>query len=281
MKNVYLSLLLLSAIFTNAQVVFESSLAETFKKAKEQNKPVFIEYYNSDCSVCIQLGKLLKEDAEVSAHYNTNFVNYAMNTYNTLSAEDNAFMEKANLHFESVPVLLFFDKDKNFMHHSGVKVNSDVIIGEAKKAVSENYNSLGSKRKYEAGDRSVRTLYAYSDLLKINKNDELLKQVAQEMFESFNKAELPTKKSYIILKNVVTSTDNGFFQYWMDNIENLKGFEKGANEGTEKSHMQTIVLRELTDPYIKNWDKEKIKKFKKYILKLKITDNPDVFFEQV
>lgn len=281
MKNVYLSLLLLSAIFTNAQVVFESSLAETFKKAKEQNKPVFIEYYNSDCSVCIQLGKLLKEDAEVSAHYNTNFVNYAMNTYDTLSAEDNAFMEEANLHFESVPVLLFFDKDKNFMHHSGVKVNSDVIIGEAKKAVSENYNSLGSKRKYEAGDRSVRTLYAYSDLLKINKNDELLKQVAQEMFESFNKAELPTKKSYIILKNVVTSTDNGFFQYWMDNIENLKGFEKGANEGTEKSHMQTIVLRELTDPYIKNWDKEKIKKFKKYILKLKITDNPDVFFEQV
>ena len=281
MKNVYLSLLLLSAIFTNAQVVFESSLAETFKKAKEQNKPVFIEYYNSDCSVCIQLGKLLKEDAEVSTHYNTNFVNYAMNTYDTLSAEDNAFMEEANLHFESVPVLLFFDKDKNFMHHSGVKVNSDVIIGEAKKAVSENYNSLGSKRKYEAGDRSVRTLYAYSDLLKINKNDELLKQVAQEMFESFNKAELPTKKSYIILKNVVTSTDNGFFQYWMDNIENLKGFEKGANEGTEKSHMQTIVLRELTDPYIKNWDKEKIKKFKKYILKLKITDNPDVFFEQV
>ena len=281
MKNVYLSLLLLSAIFTNAQVVFESSLAETFKKAKEQNKPVFIEYYNSDCSVCIQLGKLLKEDAEVSTHYNTNFVNYAMNTYDTLSAEDNAFMEEANLHFESVPVLLFFDKDKNFMHHSGVKVNSDVIIGEAKKAVSENYNSLGSKRKYEAGDRSVRTLYAYSDLLKINKNDELLKQVAQEMFESFNKAELPTKKSYIILKNVVTTTENGFFQYWMDNIENLKGFEKGANEGTEKSHMQTIVLRELTDPYIKNWDKEKIKKFKKYILKLKITDNPDVFFEQV
>ena len=204
-----------------------------------------------------------------------------MNTYNTLSAEDNAFMEKANLHFESVPVLLFFDKDKNFMHHSGVKVNSDVIIGEAKKAVSENYNSLGSKRKYEAGDRSVRTLYAYSDLLKINKNDELLKQVAQEMFESFNKAELPTKKSYIILKNVVTTTENGFFQYWMDNIENLKGFEKGANEGTEKSHMQTIVLRELTDPYIKNWDKEKIKKFKKHIVKLKITDNPDVFFEQV
>lgn len=281
MKNIYLSLFLLSAVLLNAQVVFESSLSGAFKKAKQQNKPVFIEYYNSDCSVCKSLGDLLRKDPEISSYYNANFVSYAMNTYDSLSAEDTAFMEKANLHFESVPILLYFDKDKNFLHHSSVKVQSEVIINEAKKAVSPEYNSAGLKVKYDAGDRSVRTLYAYCDLLMVNKNDVLLKKVAQELYESFNKSELPTKKSYVILKNVVKSTDNGFFQYWISNIDNLKGFETGAKEGTETSYLQTIVLRELSDPNIKNWDKAKKEQFKNYILKLKITDDPDVFFQQV
>jgi thiol-disulfide isomerase/thioredoxin len=280
MKNIYLGLFLCSAVVLNAQVVFEASLSETFKKAKERNKPVFIEYYNSDCSVCMQLGNLLREDTAVSVYYNTNFISYAMNTYDSLSAADSAFMERANLHFESVPVLLYFDKDKNFLHYSSVKVQSEAVINEAIKAVSSQYNSAGLKSKYESGDRTVRTLYAYADFLMVTKNDALLKFVTQELYASFVKSELPTKKSYVILKNVVTSTENGFFQYWINNIENLKNFETGAKEGTETSYLQTILLRELSDPNIKNWDNAKKEQFKGYILKLKITDNPAVFFEQ-
>ena len=101
------------------------------------------------------------------------------------------------------------------------------------------------------------------------------------MFESFNKAELPTKKSYLILKQVVNSTDNGFFQYWVNNVDGLKGFETGAKADTELGYLQTIILRELSQPDIKKWDLAKKNKYKDYILKLKITDNPDVFFTEM
>lgn len=279
MKNIFLAFLIVTSVISNAQVVFESSLTDAFQKAKEQDKPVFVEYFNSDCSVCKRLQGLLQEDASVIDYYNTNFVNYAMNTFDELSKEDAAFMENANLHFESVPVLLYFDKEKNFLHHSNGEINATVVVNEAKKAVLPEFNSAGLRNKYKSGDRSVRTLYAYCGVLKINKNEKMLKNVAQELFESFNKTELPTKKSYIILKQIVTSSENGFFQYWVDHVDGLKNFEKGINEGTELSYLQTIVLKELSDPDIKQWNAEKIKKFKDYILKLKISENPDVFFQ--
>ncbi len=278
MKNIYIALLLVASAVSYSQVVFEKSLSEAFKKAKQQNKPVFVEYYNSDCSVCKRLGSLLREDAAITSYYNSNFINYAMNTYDELSDADNALLSNANLHFQSVPVLLYFDKNKNFLHYSSGEINSQTVLNEARKSVLPEYNSSSLRAKYEAGDRSVRTLYAYSNMLIVNKDDQKLNKVTQDLFESFSKSELATKKSYLILKRVVKSSDNGFFQYWFNNLDKLKGFETGDNVDTEKSYLTRIVLIELTDPNIKKWSEAKKNKFKGYITKLKIVDDPSVFF---
>lgn len=278
MKNIYLAVLLFTSLFTSAQVVFERSLSDAFKKAKAQNKNVFIEYYNSDCSVCKRLGTLLKEDAEIISYYNSNFINYAINTYDEVSDAEKAFLKTANLHFDSVPVLLYFDKDKNFLHYSSGEINAEAVLNEAKKAALPQFNSSGLRAKYETGDRSIRTLYAYSNLLIVNREDQKLKKVTQDLFESFDKSELSTKKSYLILKRVVKDSDNGFFKFWLDNLDQLNGFESGENAGTEKSYLSRIVLIELTDPNIKKWGQAKKEKYKNYILKLKIVDDPNVFF---
>lgn len=280
MKRAFFYILFLVVSNTiSAQVVFESSLNEAFKKAKEQDKIVFIEYYNSDCPVCKRLGDLLKNDSLVAAYYNKNFINYAMNTNGSLAEEDETFINEANLHFTSVPVLLYFDSNKQFIHHSGVNVDSDHIINEGKKAKHPDYRTSSLKAKYEKGDRTVRTLYAYCDFLLIHNDETTLKKVSQELFDAFKKEELPTKKSYIVLKQVVISTDNGFFQFWINNLDNLKDFESGYKAGTEISYLEKIVLKELNDPTIKSWNTSKKDKYKEYILKLKITDNPDVYFE--
>lgn len=275
----FIGFLFLWSSSLSAQVLFETSLKEAFKKAKEQNKIVFVEYYNSDCPVCKRLEDLLRNDSLVAAYYNKNFINYAMNTNGSLADEDNTFISESNLHFESVPVLLFFDKNKAFLHHSGVNVDAEHLINEGKKAKHPDFRNSGLKAKYDKGDRSVKTLYAYCDLLLVNKNEAMLKKVSQELFESFKKEELPTKKSYIVLKQVVISTENGFFQYWMAHLDDLKDFETGYKAGTEKSYLEKIVLNELRDPNIKNWSATKKEQFKSYILKLKITDQPEVYFE--
>ena len=279
LKNIYVILFLVATILGNAQVKFENSVADAFKIAQQQNKPVFVEYYNSDCSVCKRLQTLLSKDSSVSEYYNANFVNYAINTFDELSDDEKHLISDANLHFDSVPVLLFFDKNKNFLHYSIGDVSADAVINDAKKALLSDYNAAGLKAKYDSGDRSIRTLYAYSNLLVIYKDQELLKKVTQQLFESFNKDELSTKKSYLILKRIVNSSENGFFQYWITNLDNLKDFETGPHAGTEHSYLSKIVLTELAAPNVKSWGKSKKDTFKNYIVKLKITENPEVFFE--
>lgn len=161
-KLLIYTIFLILSTSVSAQVVFESSLEEAFEKAKKTNKLVFIEYYNSDCPVCIRLGDLLKKDPLVAAYYNENFINYAMNTNGSLANVDNAFITAVPLHFESVPVLLYFDMNKNFMHHSGVTVDSEHIINEGKKAKHPNYRSSGLQSRYENGERTINTLYAFA-----------------------------------------------------------------------------------------------------------------------
>lgn len=279
LKKFVVVLMILVGGIANAQVVFESTLADASAKAKQQNRPVFIEYYNSDCSVCKRLQKLLKSDKDVSEFYNSNYISYGINTYSDLSADETDLLASANLHFDNVPVLLYFDKDKNFLHYSTGDISAATVIGEANKAVMPTLNAAGLQLKYEAGDRSVRILYAYSNLLVVNKNQSELTKVTQQLFEVFNKEELPTKKSYLILKRVINSSDNGFFQYWINNLEKLVGFETAPHEGTELSYLTKIILTELSDSNLKSWDTSKKEKYKSYIKKLKITDNPEVFFE--
>lgn len=277
--NKIIFLLFFSTISMKAQVVFEKSLVEAFEKAKTQNKNIFIEYYNSECSVCKKLGNLLKTDTIVASYYNKRFINYALNTNKELSKEESRLLESANLHFESVPVLLYFDKNGSFLHHSGANLNAESIVNEGKRALSPNDRTASLPVKYENGDRTVRTLYAYCDLLLLNKNEHLLKRVSQELFESFKKEELPTKKSYIVLKQVVISYENGFFQYWINHIDDLKDFETGSKIGTEKLALERIVLKELSDSAIKKWNSQKVEDFKIYIKILKLSDNPNIYFE--
>lgn len=268
-----------------AQVKFESSLTEAFKLAKEQNKIVFVDYYNSECSVCKQLSELLESDTIVANYYNKYFINYKLDTKGDsdgkLKAAEKNLIDKSKLTFNHVPILLFFDASGNFLHHSGVKVESDVVLNIGKSARHPDYRSTSNSKKYNEGDRSIRTLYAYSDYLVATSNDSLLKVVTEDLYNVYSKdsEKMSSNSSYIILKNVINSTENGFFIYWMNNLDKLKDFEQGYKKGQEKEALEKILLKELSNPDRKNWSEAKKNLFKDYVLKLKITDNPDTYFE--
>lgn len=285
MKKIALLSTLLFTINFQAQVKFETSLTEVFNTAKEQNKIVFIEYYNSECSICKKLSNLMETDTVVSNFYNKYFINYKIDTKGDadgkLKPDENALLQASKLSFDHVPVLLFFDFEGNFLHHSGVNVTSDYVVNIGKKALQPDYRSISNTKKYQEGDRSVKTLYAYCDYLVVTQKDSLLKMVSDDLYESFSKDidRLNSISSYTILKNVINSTDNGFFIYWMDNLDKLKDFEGGYKKGQEALALEKILLKELRDPNIKNWSEEKKNLHKKYILKLKITDTPNVYFE--
>ena len=273
------TLFVLIPLFSIAQgVVFEKNLNETFQKARKSNLDVFIYYYNEDCSVCKKTQKLFEENA-VGTYYNQNFVSYKINTRHELSKEDKSFIASLGFNFESVPFLLYIDPNGNYLHHSGSRSSVNEINELARVARNPNLRNASLQKKYQSGDRSVRTLYAYADLLRLKGDTELLTEVTKHLFDAFPKKDLSTAKSYVILKNVIVDIDNGFFTYWINHLDKITGLDTGMRNGNEKSVLEEILLKYIARSPHKTWSNDKKREVMKMIVTLGITNNPEVFFE--
>lgn len=271
-------LLLLANIAIGQSILFEKTLDDAFLKAKLNNKVVFIYYYNEDCSVCKKTQKLFDE-ADLSAYFNANFVSYKINTRKELNTSDKVFLEKTGLKFESVPFLLFFDANDNYLHHSGARSSVAEIKEIGRIARNPDIRNASLERKYSAGDRSIKTLYAYADLLRLKNDFVNLNKVTADLFEAFPKKDLASTKSYIILKNVIVDIENGFFKFWINNLDKISGLDSGMRNGSEKTVLEEILLRHLSGQEHLKWSETKKKDVKEMIKKLGITDKPEVFFE--
>ncbi len=277
--KVYLSILSLFILFQlNSQVVFETSISDVFKKAKSEKKLVFVEYYNSNCPVCKKLEPLF-EDPKLADFYNKYFINYKLNT-SEITEDEELFMEETKLTFESVPFFLFFDSNKKFIHYSTTKPDVEFLIQIAKTALNEKERTGALEEKYNKGDRTIKTLYAYANLLALYKSDSLRKIVANDLFDAFPKSDLGNKKSYIITKQCVDYIDNGFFQFWMENMDKLKGMETGHREGNEKKELSRIVLHSIYSKDAENWNLSQIRNVKEMVIKTELSEFPDVYFWQ-
>jgi thiol-disulfide isomerase/thioredoxin len=259
-------------------VHFESSLQEAFKKAAVENKPVFIEYYNSLCTVCHKLEPLFS-DAKLGEFYNTHFVNYKLNTEG-MKTEDSLFMVRSKLKFTGVPYFLFFDAGENFLHYSDTKPEVDFLVEAGTKALNPDERVSGLELKYKNGDRSIKTLYAFSLLTQLYKNDSLSMILADDLFKAFPANELGSRKSYIITKNCVKSIENGFFKFWIQHMDKLEGLETEKHKGEEKKILAEIVRLSVYSKAGEQWNLEKINEVKKYIVLTGLSNDGDAFFWQ-
>ena len=277
-KPVFINIILLcSSLFCMAQTVnFEPSLKIAFEKAKQQHKMVFVEYYNAECPVCIKLEPVFA-DTGLSKFYNENFINYKLNTKG-IKSEDSLFIQQAGFQFESVPYFLFFDNERDFVHYSGTKQDITYLINAGKTALAPGERSADLPSKYNSGNRTIKTLYAYSNLLELYKNDSLRYIIADELFKAYPKEDLGKEKSYIITKNCVNSINNGFFIYWLNHIDEIKAFEKNAKNAHQTNVLGDILQKSINSNERKSWDLAKIRSVKEMILKTEMSKEPDAFF---
>jgi thiol-disulfide isomerase/thioredoxin len=274
-KYFYVFLWLLGVSSSQAQLIFEKNLSEAFEKAKKEKKMVFVKYYNSDCPVCKKLDEFF-QDKKLSDFYNANFINYALNT-KEISEQETKLLKDANLNFTSVPYLLFFDYNGSFCHYSFTQQDHDFLLQAAQNALKPSERTINLANKYKSGDRSIRTLYAYNNFLQIQKQDDLARIVAKDLFEVFPKENLATKKSYTITRDCVTDIDNGFFQFWIKNIEKAAEFHTIEKV---KSDLGEIIVKSIYYPNRPTWSLEKIATVKSYIVLTGVSQHPDNFFWQ-
>lgn len=274
MKNYIYTLFIFISFVSNAQINFEKSLKEVFAKAKTENKLVFIDYYNSECSVCQKVDPLLNTK-EIGDFYNQHFVNYKINTNEETSESDRKFLEEKGLKIDGVPNFVFFDKNENFVHFSGVTDDVNYILQIGKDALDPDKRWRELPSRYKKGERALLFLYEYSSYAQLFDDKILVNKLANELYDVFPKENLAKVSSYRLLKNAVFTTDNGFFKYWINNLDQLKGFEKGYREGKEIEQIERIIANDLNNTD-KKWTSKGLTEIRSYIVKANYSDNVDM-----
>lgn len=92
---------------------FEGTFQEALQKAKDLNKPLFLDVYARWCGPCKLLKKTTFKDEEVGAYFNANFINIAVDGE---TPEGKELLKKYNI--RAYPSLLILD------NHGGVKTRA-------------------------------------------------------------------------------------------------------------------------------------------------------------
>ncbi len=112
---------------------FEGSWKEAVQKARDKNKPIFLDIYATWCGPCKMLKRNTFSNAKVAEFYNNSFINVS------LDGEQGDGSVLANqLKIIGYPSLLYFDKNGNPILYSACYVEAGEFIKMGKEALRRN-----------------------------------------------------------------------------------------------------------------------------------------------
>ncbi len=264
MKKVFLvsNFLLIINIAFSQGIAFEPTIDGAFQKAKATGKPVFVECFHPDCPICMALEPTLK-NAEVGKYYNQNFVNYKLNLSD---AKQVAFLTNKKIYLPGFPMFLFFDKNQNILHHTDPVNAPKDLIQHAKDATNTEVQTGSSWKRYQAGNREIGTLTGLAYLLRITQDTARNIMVANDLYNAYPKNQLGDKASWAIAKKCVLNIDNGFAEYWLNNVATAKKYaiEEG-HPGSEMNSLGMLVQMAIYDPKASKYSLAKVNKLKNYM----------------
>lgn len=158
------SMLALAGAQAQGIAFHEGDWASALKKAKAEDKLIFMDCYTTWCGPCKMMAKSVFPEQSVGAFFNQHFVNVKMDME---KGEGRQLAQTYQV--RAYPTLLFVDGDGKVVHKAlGARQVADFIeLGKA--ALKRNDKSAEYAALYEAGDRSAELLRKYAYALKAQK----------------------------------------------------------------------------------------------------------------
>lgn len=175
-----LLLSLLSFVYANAQVKFEKNTwQETLDKAKQQNKPIFLDIYASWCGPCKELDQKVYPDDKVAALMNEKFINFKAD-----GEEGEGIELQKQFNISSYPTLIFIKPNGDkFYSYEGYR-DPEEFIQEAEYALSIVSKPTVSDyaKSFEKGERSKAFLQEYLNALYRDDYEHLFNEKVLEAY---------------------------------------------------------------------------------------------------
>lgn len=256
-----LLLILIIPIFGFAQGVqfIKGTVKEAFEAAKQQNKPLLLEIYSPTCHVCQSFMPIF-ESREAGSLVNPLFVAYRIDVNSTEFA---AFEKVQKIFVPSLPLLMFYDANGKFIHHGVLGENQGVpeIRNAAFNALDSGKRSSIYKSAFAKGNREENFLIEYALLNRIQRDTTQNIATTAALYNSFNKSELGSRMSWLILYKLVLDVDNGFFKHWIKNPNAANDF----SGGTQRDVLENVIFSSLYSNRGAKYSAEKIGQVKGYL----------------
>lgn len=270
--------LILSIVFLTfcsfSQIVYQKSIADAFRIARQQNKIVFLKYYAETCSHCQDLQRALDNDS-VSTFFNNNFISCKYNA-EEFSEADQKFLATYNFNLDQTPIMFFFDNDQKFIHYATPKQEVPSVYNVGKKALSPTDRATYLPLRYRNGERDPIMLKYYSKYTQLMGEDSMTKLIAEDLFTLTPENELLSQSSLVATAKYVKSIDNSFFKFWMDHFDKLDSISPNFTMEEKRKVFTDILSNDITKN-ISNWSLEKIQRAKRYIVITGLNSNKNIF----
>ena len=254
MKKIFYLVSLGSSIITFAQNInFQDNMefSEILKKAKTENKIIFLDAYASWCGPCKMMEKNVFNKESVQEYYNANFINVRFDM------EKGEGMDLARIYgVRSYPTFLFIDGDGKIIYKSMGYQPEKEFLETGKNAKKTTEEIVTKRLQFEKGEKDLSFLkQLFFETYKIE--IDFAKKVVERYFQN-KKDKNFSKEEAFMLFNILKSSDSPYYQLFIDNkTEITKYISEKAYSDFDTSIKLNTLLQEAINKENNEIDDEK------------------------
>lgn len=244
-------------------IFYANNVDQIFAQAKTENKPVFIEIYSESCHVCQTFIPVFKEQA-VSDFYNKNFLNYKIEV---TAPEFQSFLLAQKIFVPSLPLLLFFDQDKNLLHLGVTDANGEKVIEQGKMALDPARRGATMKKRFEQGEKSNQFLVDYAMYSRVTM-DTLMNRKAMEVYAKQQlESDYISETNFLAVQKLLMDVENPLGNYF---VNHLPAYRKVHDPAMVKNVAENLIMSSLYSSFGNAYSSDKIKQMREYMIKAEI-----------
>lgn len=217
MKRILIGALLIGSIGSgfaqNKSIDFEKDFDKALKKAKAENKLVFLDAYASWCGPCKWMSANIFTNDTVADFYNEKFINLKMDMEKGKGKEVAKQME-----VRAYPTLFFLDAEGNMVHKkvgASREVQDYIDLGNTAMNPDMRWGAL--KKKYDSGQKDREFLRQYVEAA--SSAGAKPEDAVKLYYEGLSDQEMVLDETWQFMKDYDRSVDSKGITFLMANLD--------------------------------------------------------------
>lgn len=189
---------------------------KVLKRAKKENKPIFVDCYTTWCGPCKILAREVFTQESVASFFNENFISVKMDM-----EKGEGIALKNEWEVKAFPTLLYFNSEGEIVHRIVGSYGADEFLTYSKMALDEDKMAANLQKRYDSGERGPDFMYNYLVSLRLGYMEDKEQEVAANYIKRLPKEDLLKEGNWNIIKNFLKNINSDAFEYIVLNHSKL------------------------------------------------------------